>query len=155
VSRRKQEIEWYFQVGAELRRLSDEVLRGSLARSAASRRFWRPNIDICEGPYDYGITIELAGVDADSITILLVDQNSILVRGERQPPEPEDGYPRRSHQLEVFYVEFEREIDLPIDAKREAIRARFANGILTIVIPKRNSALAGKSHPTEHSHGRS
>lgn len=157
VSRKKQETEWFFQIGAELQRLSDEVMRGIVATSAATRRFWRPNVDICEGEHEIYLTIELAGADPESISVYFIAQPSgLVIRGVRVPPGSDDeGLPNiRSHQLEVFYGEFERQITLPgVHMDRDAIKARFVNGMLSIIIPKRNAPKEGRTIPAVEKHG--
>ncbi|MGI8923635.1 MAG: Hsp20/alpha crystallin family protein [Fimbriimonadales bacterium] len=157
MSSKKQEVEWFFQIGAELQRLSDEVMRGIVATSAATRRFWRPNVDICESEDEVLITVELAGVEPETISVhFLTDTNGIVIRGVRTPTDVDnDERPiKRSHQLEVFYGEFERQITLPnFQTNRKAIRARFVNGMLCIIIPKRNKALEGRSISVIENHG--
>ncbi len=132
-------------------------MRGIVATSSATRRFWRPNVDICESEDEVLITVELAGVEPETISVhFLTDTNGIVIRGVRTPPDVDnDEMPiKRSHQLEVLYGEFERQITLPnVQTNRKAIRARFVNGMLCIIIPKRNKPLEGRSIPVTGNHG--
>lgn len=143
VARRKENDEWFFQIGAELQRLSDEVMRGIVATSSAARRYWRPHVDICESEDSVAITAELAGVEPDAISVHYSPQrNTLAIRGNRvQEIGDEDCPLTRSHQLEIFYGEFEREMILPeVSLDPSGIKAAFSNGLLCITIPKRKES---------------
>ena len=145
--RRKQDDEWFFQLGAELQRLSDEVMRGIVATSSAARRFWRPNVDVCESADDLTVCIELAGVEPDAITVHFSPQrHTLTIRGNRPAPPDDDCPSIRSHQLEIFYGEFERELLMPdVAIDPSGIKAKFVNGMLTVSFPKREVPAARRS----------
>lgn len=133
--------EWFWQVGTELQRLSDEMIRPR--RTIAGRRFWEPKIDLVE--YDSGaymIKAELAGVKADDIQLLYVaERHSILLRGVRQEEDSTESVRSGIYQLEIYYGEFEREIKLPDEAiDPDGIRAQYKNGFLLVVVPKREQS---------------
>lgn len=131
--------DWFFEIGTELQRLSDEVMRGIVATTAAARRFWRPNVDLCEREDDLLVTVELAGVDPEKVCVQFApERNAIVVRGTRVPTNQEETSTLRCHQLELFYGEFAREVQLPdCDLDRDSTKAKYENGLLYIVIPKK------------------
>lgn len=156
VARKTQEEEWFFWIGAELQRLSDEVLQGAFSPPSSSRSFWRPAADICETETDILVTVELAGVEKGGLSIVHsgTRKNTLIVRGRREP-QPADGPDQvRCHQLEIFYGDFERELVLPdVAIDRENIKVRFESGILEISIPKRRVAKERRTIPVTESNG--
>lgn len=155
VASKRQDEDWFFRIGEELQRLSDEVMRGIVANSAAANRFWRPNIDVCEAQDEITLTIELAGVSRRDVTIQYVAKNrSLIVRGRRRPVELPDCQPSRSHQLEVYYGEFQREIRLPeVAVEPSGIQASFSEGMLIVRIPKRTASDRRRSIPVTEDNG--
>lgn len=133
---RKDLDEWLFQVGTELQRLSEEMTHSGpkLARSTK----WEPRVDLIEGPSQLIVVVEIAGVRGEDIRIAYnVDRHCLLVRGVRNEEELLIEGKGAAHQLEIFYGEFERTIQLPkVEIQPEEIRAQYRNGILFVVIPK-------------------
>ena len=152
---KRQDEDWFFRIGEELQRLSDEVMRGVVASSAAARRFWRPNVDVCEASDEITVTIELAGVESKDVTVQYIAKTrTLILRGVRRSVELPDCQPSRSHQLEVYYGDFEREIRLPecvIDPS--GIRASFNDGMLLVRIPKRSDESMRRTISVEEDNG--
>jgi HSP20 family protein len=97
---------------------------------------WSPNTDVYEGADDVVVKMELAGVPAESIRILL-ENRVLLVEGLRRDPhsgESAAGY--RFRQMEVEYGPFRRVIEMPFAVDGENTRARMQNGILFIRLPR-------------------
>jgi HSP20 family protein len=133
---RRELDEWFWQVGSELQRLSDEMFRSG--PPLTSRRFWEPKIDLLEDASNFLIKAEVAGVRGEDIQLLYVEErHSILLRGVRR----EEEYPAATrtgiYQLEIYYGDFEREIKLPeIPVEPDGMRAQYRNGFLLIIVPK-------------------
>jgi len=92
-----------------------------------------PDVDFVETRDDYRIYISAPGFVEEDIDIT-VDENALIVRGQRFPP-----YDRRraeSRLTEWRYGYFERRVEFPqpIDAKQ--VRASYDAGVLTIVVAK-------------------
>ena len=97
---------------------------------------WSPNADVYESADDVVVKMELAGVPADSIQILL-ENRVLLVAGLRRDPhsgESAAGY--RFRQMEIEYGPFRRVIEMPFAVDGEQTRARMQNGILFIRLPR-------------------
>jgi HSP20 family protein len=155
VASKRQDEDWFFRIGEELQRLSDEVMRGIVVNSAAANRFWRPNVDVCEAQDEITLTVELAGVLRRDMTIQYVAKSrSLILRGRRRAVDLPDCQPSRSHQLEVYYGEFEREIRLPeVAVDPEGIQASFSDGMLVVRIPKRTVGHSRRSIPVTEDNG--
>lgn len=128
--------EWLWQVGNELQRLSEEMVRTRPA--VATGKGWEPRIDVIEDGNRILVKAEIAGVRGDDIQLVyLPDRHSLLIRGFR-PDEREAAQGRSSvHQLEIFYGEFQREVRLPdVPVLVDQMKAQYRNGFLLVLLPK-------------------
>lgn len=136
----------------ELDRVFEEMTRGfglpSLAgafpavpEQGGLASILRPRLDIAEDDKAYTITVEVPGVSRDDVD-LSVDDGALVIRGEkRQSSEDrQDNY----HCIERSYGRFQRVLDLPQDADEDNIGARFADGVLTITVPKSETGGRGR-----------
>jgi len=141
---RKEVDEWFWQVGSELQRLSEELYRSG--PTLIRKKYWEPRVDLIEDNSHFTLKAELAGVKGEDIQLVYVpERHSILLRGIRR----EEEYPENSrtgiHQLEIFYGDFEREIKLPeIAVEPDGIKAHYRSGFLMILVPK---AVATEAKP--------
>jgi HSP20 family protein len=81
----------------------------------------------------YEISLELPGVPADNVEILVQD-GMLAIQGEKQFEREEQG--RTFFFCEREYGAFQRSFRLPTDASTDGIDAVFKNGVLTLKIPK-------------------
>lgn len=93
----------------------------------------RPQLDIAEREQEYAITVEVPGVDEKDVKLTLDDQRLIIEGEKRQESTTEED---RYQRVERSYGSFRRVLDLPADAKAEDIKASFANGVLTVTVPR-------------------
>ena len=94
----------------------------------------KPNLDIAEDKENYNITVEVPGVDEKDIKID-VNDNLLTIRGEKRHEQKssEDKY----HSIERSYGAFQRTLSLPANTDNSKITAKFKNGVLNIVIAKK------------------
>ena len=92
-----------------------------------------PSVDISEDDKSYGIHVSLPGIKKEDIH-LDIDQNSIVVSGERKFEKKEEG--KTFHRVETQYGSFTRSFNLPDDVEPENIEAKFNDGVLDISLPK-------------------
>jgi HSP20 family protein len=78
------------------------------------------------------VTAELPGVDRDKIDIS-VEDDTVTVRGERQPDEKEGA---TYHRRERRYGTFVRSFRLPFRVDAENVEATYTDGVLKIVLPR-------------------
>lgn len=100
-----------------------------------------PACDITETDSEFGISLDLPGVQKDEID-LRVANKVLSVKGERQTDSAvEPRYVRRERKYGVF----SRSFALPDDVDTEQIEANFDNGVLSIRVPKVTQSKDAKS----------
>jgi HSP20 family protein len=133
---RREVDEWFWQLGGEFQKMSEELTRSR--PKVAAGRAWEPRVDVFEEEHRIMVRAELAGINGDQISLLyLPDRHSLLLRGVRDEEEICDGTRTGILQLEIFYGPFAREVklpDTPIDAN--GIRAQYRSGFLIVMVPK-------------------
>lgn len=102
-------------------------------------RGWRPlATDVVETPDDVRVRMEIPGIDASEIDIT-IDNNVLRVSGEKRMMK-EDGEGTAYRLTERRYGRFERSFVLPRDVRSEACEASYENGVLQVLLPKREEA---------------
>src|SRR5919201_3696371 len=103
----------------------------------ATTTAWAPALDISERKDAYLVTVELPGVEADDLQLTL--ENGLLtIQGERHFAH--DSSEQHFHRVERRYGAFRRAITLPAQVMAEGIEATVDNGVLQILVPKREEA---------------
>lgn len=112
-------------------RLAPYQLERQLGRTGALR----PPMDFWEDDQHYHIDIELPGIRKRDVEVSVDDERTLTISGEfRLEQERED---RSYHRMERCGGSFRRTLTLPGDADTEQIKARFADGVLTVTIPRK------------------
>lgn len=92
-----------------------------------------PPVDIFETEDELLVEVELPGVAKDAVS-LSVSSTQILVEGVKIRVLSEEGI--RFSRVEQSFGRFRRIIDLPRVINTVKVKARLANGLLTITLPK-------------------
>jgi HSP20 family protein len=97
---------------------------------------WEPAINAYRCEKCIRICVDLAGVERSQID-LIVEPQRVLIRGERELPEPshDEGRAVRLLAMEIDYGPFEREVILPVEVEIDQARAEQRNGLLWISMP--------------------
>jgi HSP20 family protein len=96
---------------------------------------WAPVVDVNESASDVGITVELPGIDPSAVEITY--ENDVLtVRGEKKSTRKEGDTETRYHIVERTFGAFTRSFRMPKGLDESKIDAQYANGVLTIRVPK-------------------
>jgi HSP20 family protein len=103
-------------------------------------RLWVPPMDVAERTDAYLVHAELPGVDPAQVEVSF-EQNVLTIRGTK----PSGLEASKEGELRVYSNErvsgtFERSLRFPDFVDADRIEASFANGLLTIVIPKAQAA---------------
>ena len=93
-----------------------------------------PALNVWETDAAYHLEAELPGVRSEDLE-LTVEENELLLKGERKAPEVEGSAVRRERNL----GHFERRLALPLPVAADAVVARLEDGILTVTLPKHES----------------
>lgn len=97
---------------------------------------WRPNLNIYESENAILICIDLAGMRVDSIQVD-VQENSLVIRGERTAPLPPRGDKITGvHLMEIDMGVFCRQVELPSSVDRQGVSAQYREGLLWVSLPK-------------------
>jgi len=108
-------------------------LFGAPLSSAADSGAWLPPVDIHEDAQQFLLHVDVPGVDPKAVDIT-TEHGVLTIRGQRaESAQPAaEGYRR----VERIKGEFQRRFSLPETADTQNIRAKAANGVLEIAIPK-------------------
>ncbi len=100
-------------------------------------RGWLPALDLAEREDALLVKAELPGMKAENIDIS-VTGNVLTLSGEKKDDveEQKDSY----YHVERRHGYFRREITLPSDVDADRIDASYTDGVLTITLPKAESA---------------
>ncbi len=130
----------FLSLHREVNRLFDDAFR-AFGRPLANGglpsfgSFTWPSVEISETDSDVRVTAEMPGLAENDIEVLLKD-GMLTLRGEKRS-ETED---KERQFSERYYGRFERHIPLNAEIDEDRVDARFKNGVLTIVLPKTESA---------------
>jgi HSP20 family protein len=127
----------FFALHREVNRLFDDFWRDFSVPSLASfgRGTW-PNLDVSETDKEIRVTAELPGMEEKDVELVL-NNNLLTLRGEKKT-ETQNG--EGVHLTERYYGAFERTIPLDAEVDRDKVAATFKNGVLTVTLPKTESA---------------
>ena len=112
------------------------------------RRSYRPAsfksvaLDVYEADDNVVIEATLPGLAPDQVDIS-VEKKVLTIKGEVKndgDDEDENGNGSKYYVRERFYGAFERRIRLPDDVDTDAAEAKFENGLLTVTLPKAETA---------------
>jgi HSP20 family protein len=106
---------------------------------AKATTVWNPAVDIFENEHDIVIKAELPGMEAKDIEIRL-EKNVLTIKGERrfEKEAKEENY----HRVEREYGNFSRAFSLATPVDEDKVAAEYKNGLLKIVLPKREEVKA-------------
>jgi len=110
---------------------------GSDRLLSRSGDYWYPAVDVKENKDAYQVMMELPGLSKDDVQISLED-GLLIIRGEKKTEQEnkEDDY----HYYERRFGKFERVFRINSDVKQDKVEASFKDGILTIELPKADTA---------------
>jgi HSP20 family protein len=123
----------------DMDRLFDEF-----TKPARRRRIWPksegpviPGLDLYDRKNEIVIKVELPGVSREDVD-LTITRDTLALKGEikRDDEVQDEDY----YISERMFGNFSRTITLPFDVENEKAQATMKNGVLEIVIPKREEA---------------
>lgn len=123
----------------EIERLQDEINKlfdfdHDVFSSSLFDRSMSPAIDVEERTDDFVVTCELPGVERENIDVSL-SGNNLTIKGRKSSYFDEDNV--RLYRSDIWSGDSQRTLSLPTTADPDKISADLKDGILTVVVPKR------------------
>jgi HSP20 family protein len=114
-------------------RLFDETL-SRIWKEELPRGVWSPPVDILEKENEVILKVDLPEMNQNDVDIK-VEENMLIIRGERKfiKETPSGNY----LQIERPYGTFQRTFAIPRVIDQEKIKAAYKDGVLRVVLPKR------------------
>lgn len=127
---------------ANLRSLQEEIndlfdIDRPTTTSGLFDRSVSPAIDVVEGEHAFTVLCELPGLDQKDIDVS-VESNVITIKGEKKTEREEKK--GKFFKKESWSGAFQRTLPLPSSVDVEKIDASLKDGILTVVLPKKEEA---------------
>jgi HSP20 family protein len=90
-------------------------------------------IDVSESDAEIKMEAELPGVEEKDVEVVL-SGGRLTIKGEKKQEKEEKKQDYYLH--ERSYGSFARSVTVPFDADPDKVKAKFANGVLTVTVPK-------------------
>jgi len=98
-----------------------------------------PAVDVSEDDKAFKISAELPGMSEKDIDVTITG-DLVVLKGEKRQEREEKG--KNRYVAERSYGSFQRSFYLPEGVARDKVTAEFANGVLTVMLPKTAEAQA-------------
>ncbi len=94
---------------------------------------WRPPVEVFECEDSLVVTVEIAGVVEEEISVV-VDETLLRVSGVRNNPSVTQK--RTYHEMGIAYGPFEAQVFLPFSVVLDQVEASYEGGFLRITLPR-------------------
>jgi HSP20 family protein len=118
---------------------SNQSQGSSVASALPQALSWVPPVEIRENDDELTISAELAGVDADAVSIT-IDDDVLTISGVKRDERRDTEDTSQYYLVERTYGEFSRSFTLPSTVDPDSVQAEFDNGVLNIHLKKRDTA---------------
>ena len=124
---------------SEMDRLWDDYFGPGRRALRPMEEDWMPAVDVSETGDKITIKAEVPGMEAKDIEIAMVG-DTLTIKGEKklEREEKEENY----HTVERSYGSFTRAMKLPATVDADKVEASYKNGVLTVVLPKKEEVKA-------------
>ena len=126
---------------ATLSRAMDDVIGRTDENLNSS--YWVPAMDAWETEQAFVVQLDLPGVTPEQVDVSF-DRNTLSIRGTRSDTIPSDKSEKRVFFVERSPGEFSRSLRFPQYVEASKIDAKYANGVLTVTVPKSDAGKARK-----------
>ena len=118
----------------EMDRLWDEYFGAGRRGLEPLEEAWLPAVDVSESEDKITVKAEIPGLEAKDIDISM-SGDTLTIKGEKktETEEKEENY----HVVERSYGSFRRVMKLPAMVDADKVEATYKNGVLTVVLPKK------------------
>lgn len=94
---------------------------------------WHPATDLFETNNQFIVKVEISGMENEGFSIN-IDKSTLSISGSRVGNDITGCY----HRMEIPYGDFSTTINIPSDTLINSIEAKYENGFLTIILPKKD-----------------
>jgi len=133
----------FMQIQQEMDRIFESVFRGfgfsplefeSSLPGRLGDGMLKPNWDLGATDKAYSLNVEIPGVDEKDIKLEIAN-GALTIQGEKKQAKEEKD--KNYYRVERTYGSFQRVLSLPEDVDQDGITAKFNNGVLTILMPRK------------------
>ena len=122
-----------------MNRLFEDANRGWRADEPSATTSWSPAVDIYETESEIIVQAEVPGMERKDIELTL-ENNVLTLKGERRFEK--EGKDENYHRIERSYGSFSRAFSIPAMVDEKVIKADYKEGVLAIILPKKEKARA-------------
>ncbi len=133
----------FTQMRGEMNRLFEELFDAPLNWLDGRTAF--PPLNVWEDEGHVYVEAEVPGLKMNDLEVLVMN-DELTLKGRREYQEENQGV--AWHRRERGVGTFERSVRLPFDIDAEKVQARLSEGVLTITLPKAESARPRKIEVT-------
>ena len=123
------------QLKQHARYMMDDMIRMS-EPFALNRTGWIPAVDLYENASVIYLVADAAGIERESLSITM-EGGLLRMAGRRHSPFDISG--KYYHLMEIEYGSFERIVRIPHDVDMEGIEARYEDGLIVVIMPKKTN----------------
>ena len=116
-----------------MERLLSDFSRLRMPLMLSKESVWRPLTDVYETNEEFIVRMEIAGMDAQDLSVTL-DERLLILNGIRRDPGLAGR--RHFHEMEVTVGPFERIIEIPRHVQISLVEAHYDNGFLIVRVHK-------------------
>lgn len=98
-----------------------------------------PAINIIENDQNYKVEVAAPGLTKDDFNVKIGQENQLVVSMEKKQESKEDDKNGKYLRREFSYSHFQQSMLLPDNVEKDKIEAKVENGVLSILIPKKDS----------------
>jgi HSP20 family protein len=121
-----------------IRREIDELFAPDGRETREANQGFVPALDVEENQAEFLVTVEIPGVDKKDVNVSVVD-NLLTIKGEkRRERNAKEG--SQVYRKETWEGSFQRTITLPDRVETDKIQAKMKDGVLQLLLPKREEA---------------
>lgn len=134
----KKEFEYYLvQMQKDMEKMFTDLRTGFDLQMKETKDFMKkfiPSINVSEDDEKAIIRVEIPGIEPKDVN-LTVEQHNLIIEGEKK--EEKKSEKEEFKLIESAYGHFKRVIALPESIDPSKIEAKYKNGVLEIVLPKK------------------
>ena len=95
-----------------------------------------PAINVKESDKAYTVELAAPGMKKEDFNVHINDEGNLIIKMESKQEHKEEDKNTRYLRREFSYSKYEQTLILPDDVKKDDIKARVENGVLTVELPK-------------------